>query len=122
MSRPLDPTDNGPEFDDFLEALRRAVRLRLAGEWKGAREALFRLGDAFIDRSREDLQRWTGLLAVGALTRADFDWLVQGRRDLGELEALRAAGITTAQADRLRAAVVETVVSTAFAHFLGWKA
>lgn len=122
MSPTYDAGTGKPDFDAFLQSLRQAVRIRLAAEWKGARETIFRLGDAFVDRSRDDLARWTGLLSVGALTKADFDWLVQGRRELAELEALRAAGLTTAEADRLRAAVVETVVSTAFVHFLGWKA
>lgn len=114
--------DSDPEFARFFDLLKLAVRERLARDWQGVRDGLFQIGDTFLDRSRSDLARWTGLLSVGALTRADFDWLVQGRRELAELEALRNAGITLAQADRLRVAVVETVVSTAFAHFLGWKA
>ena len=35
-----------------------------------------------------DLARWTALLESGDLTPADFTWLVQGKRDLSEVEAL----------------------------------
>lgn len=107
-----------PDFGAFLEGLRAAVRDRLSSDWAEYRKTLFAIGDGFIDSTRQDLERWTGLLSVGALTREDFDWLVQGRRDLAEMEALRNAGLSLAQVDRLRAALVETVVSTAFRHFL----
>jgi hypothetical protein len=109
---------SSPNFKGFLAALRIELADRLKTEWAAHRTALFQVGERFIERTREDLERWSGLLAVGALTRKDFDWLVQGRRDLAGMEALQNAGLSIAQADRFRSALVETIVGTAFRHFL----
>lgn len=114
---PADPAANRG-FEAFMRQLKTALRERLEREWPNFRSALFEIGDGFIDRTRTDLARWTGLLAVGALSPEDFEWLVFGRRELAELEALRLAGLSLAQVDRFRAALVETVVGTAFRHFL----
>ncbi len=106
------------DFDAFVRSLKDALRDRLSSDWPAYRAALFQIGDGFVDRTRGDMARWTGLLATGALTRDDFEWLVFGRRELAELEALRLAGLSLAQIDRFRAALVETIVGTAFRHFL----
>lgn len=108
----------GPEFDGFIQNLKNALRDRLASDWPAYRAALFQIGSGFVDRTRGDMARWTGLLATGALTRDDFEWLVFGRRELAELEALRLAGLSLAQIDRFRAALVETIVGATFRHFL----
>lgn len=113
-------TENLPkrDFDTFIRQVKEALRDRLASDWPAYRSALFQIGDGFVDRTRSDMARWTGLLSTGALTRDDFEWLVFGRRELAELEALRLAGLSLAQIDRFRAALVETIVGTAFRHFL----
>jgi hypothetical protein len=107
-----------PDFSSFMQALREALRTRIAADWQTYRDALDQLTDRFLKGSRADLERWTGLLAAGSLTRDDFEWLVEGRKDLARVEVLRDAGLSFAQIDRLRAAVVETVVGTAFRAFL----
>lgn len=112
------PSPRSGDFETFLRALREALRERLSQEWPAYRTALFEIGDGFIARTRSDMARWTGLVAVGALTPQDFEWLVYGRRELAELESLRLAGLSLAQVDRFRAALVEVVVGTAFRHFL----
>lgn len=106
------------DFDDFIRQLKDALRARLSTDWPAYRAALFQIGDGFVDRTRSDMARWSGLLATGALTREDFEWLVFGRRELAELEALRLAGLSLAQIDRFRATLVEVIVGTAFGHFL----
>lgn len=106
------------DFEAFVRQLKDSLRDRVATDWPTYRAALFQIGEGFVDRTRGDMARWTGLLATGALTRDDFEWLVFGRRELAELEALRLAGLSLAQIDRFRAALVETIVGTAFRHFL----
>ena len=52
------------------------------------------------------------------LTPDDFTWLVQGKRDLAEMEGLKQAGIALARVDRFRSSLLDTVVGTAFDVFL----
>lgn len=102
-----------PDFDDFLGELRSNFR-RLANEHASefseeARED----AERFVRETREDLERWTRRLAAGELSQADFEFLVEGKKDLAELEALERAGLARIRADRFRDSLVSTVVGTA---------
>ncbi len=102
------------DFDRFLELLKDNLKA-LAQEHLGdLRDAALRDGQAFVAATRADLERWLALVAEGALTRDDFEWLVQGKKDLAELEALKQAGLAKVRLDRFRSSLVELVVNTAF--------
>jgi hypothetical protein len=100
-------------FDDFLDALRTDLAALAEEQWREYRGEILRDGRDFAESVREDLERWMGLVRDGSLTPEDFAWLVQGKRDLAEMEALRAAGLAQARVDRLRSALLDTVVGAA---------
>ncbi len=102
------------DFDRFLELLKENLLALAQEHWTDVRDAALRDGQTFVRRTREDLERWLTLLAAGDLTREDFEWLVQGRRDLAEMEALKQAGLAKVRLDRFRSALVDVVVKTAF--------
>ncbi len=107
-----------PDFDAFRETLRERLRALVEEQWSDYRDAALGDGRAFIENTEADLARWTALLEEGTLTPEDFTWLVQGRRDLAEMEGLKQAGLTLARLDRFRIALLDTVVGTAFDVFL----
>lgn len=107
-----------PDFDAFRDTLLDRLRALVETEWADHRDAAFGDGRAFIENTEADLARWAALLEAGALTPEDFTWLVQGRRDLAEMEGLKQAGLTLARLDRFRASLLDTVVGTAFDVFL----
>ncbi len=86
--------------------------------WKEFREAAEKDGNAFLDRTEEDLRRWTKLLAQGDLSQDDFEWLVAGKKDLAEMEALKQAGLALVRLERFRNALISLVVDTAFETFV----
>jgi hypothetical protein len=100
-------------FDDFLEALKIGLTDLAEQHWRAYREEIVHDGRAFAESLRLDLERWAQLARDGSLTPEDFAWLVQGKRDLAEMTALRASGLTQARLDRLRAGLVDTVIGTA---------
>lgn len=102
------------DFDRFLELLRENLKALVREHWGEVRDAALRDGRAFVEATRADLERWLGLLADGALTHEDFEWLVQGKRDLAELEALKLAGLAKVRLDQFRSSLVDLVVRTAF--------
>lgn len=107
-----------PHFREFLRRLFRALALRIREEWAESSGILRGVADDMVGASADDLARWSGLLASGAIAPKDYQWLVQGRVDLARMETLRKAGFTRSQIDRFRAILVETVVRTAVAFFL----
>ncbi len=107
-----------PGFDTFRDTFLDRLRAIALDEWAEVRDAALGDGLAFVDQAEADLVRWTELLAAGALTPEDFTWLVQGKRDLAELESLKQLGLGLARLDRFRSALLDTLVGTAFDVFL----
>jgi len=104
-------------FKEFLDILKTETEKVVRAEWQDCREAALRDGQAFVEKTKADLERWTGLLIAGGLSREDFEWLLQGKKDLAELEALRQAGLAQARLDRFRDSIVGVVARTALRVF-----
>lgn len=106
------------DFDTFVSTFRDRLKALALAEWDDVRDAAVGDGLAFVEQSKADLARWTMLLEDGALTPEDFTWLVQGKRDLVEMESLKQLGLGLARLDRFRSSLLDTVVGTAFDVFL----
>lgn len=107
-----------PDFDDFLENLKKGLEELAKKNWAEFREAAEKDGKAFVEKTKEDLRRWTKLLAQGDLSKDDFEFLVAGKKDLAEMEALRQAGLTLVRLERFQNALISLVIDTAFETFL----
>jgi len=71
-------------------------------------------GEAFANAMKADLQLWTQQVTSGALSKADFEFLVRGKRDLATMNALTEAGAAQATVDRVRSQLVNLVITAAF--------
>lgn len=107
-----------PDFSAFRTTLLDRLKVLAQEEWAAHRDDALSDGRAFLAATEADLERWTALLEEGVLTPEDFAWLVEGRRDLVEMEALQRAGLSLARLDRFRASLLDTVVGTALDVFL----
>ena len=107
-----------PDFKDFLDTLAERISSLAVGSLKDFKAAITKDGKAFVEKAKADLERWTTLLADGQLTKDDFEWLVQGKKDLAELAALKQAGLAKARLDKFRNSLIEVVVGTAVEKFL----
>ena len=106
------------DFSDFWESVKKGLVEVAEKNWKEFREAAEKDGSAFLDRTKEDLRRWTKLLAQGDLSQDDFEWLVAGKKDLAEMEALKQAGLALVRLERFQNALISLVVDTAFDTFI----
>jgi hypothetical protein len=106
------------DFSDFWESVKKGLVEVAEKNWKEFREAAEKDGNAFLDRAEEDLRRWTKLLAQGDLSQDDFEWLVAGKKDLAEMEALKQAGLALVRLERFQNALISLVVDTAFDTFV----
>ncbi|ULQ57059.1 hypothetical protein KJS94_02460 [Flavihumibacter rivuli] len=71
-------------------------------------------GKQFLKETKENLKRWTILLAEGKLTTRDFEWLVLSQKDLAQMVALKQAGLSLIRIDQFRQSLLNLVVDTVF--------
>lgn len=105
-------------YDDFINAVEEGVKGLAKNTIKGFKDEAVTDAKAFLDASKDDLQRWTKLLANGELSQDDFEWLVMGRKDVAELHALKQKGLALVRIDRFKNALLNLVIDTAFDVFL----
>jgi hypothetical protein len=101
-----------PDFNEILAALRTALEDLVEAQWQQVKAAALKDGKAFLEQTRADLERWTQLLAAGSLTPEEFAFLVQAKKDLAALEALKQRGLAKARLTRFRNALLDTLVNT----------
>jgi hypothetical protein len=69
----------------------------------------------FLERSRDDLNRWVAELKRGDIDKDEFESSVKGQRDVAEMRALKQAGLAQVQIDTFTNGVLDIIVSAAFA-------
>jgi hypothetical protein len=106
------------DFNDYLAALKTELPEFVAYSWKNEKTAALKDAQTFVQQAEADLERWTALLARGDLTRDDFEWLVAGKKDLAELNALKRKGLSRVALERFINGLIDTIVTTAFRVFL----
>lgn len=102
------------KFDEFFKELNKELLEFAEYSWRKYRESAVKDGKAFLDKNKTDLERWVKLLASGALTHDDFEWLIAGKKDLVEMYALKQAGLTKVALDRFINGLIDTIVATTF--------
>jgi hypothetical protein len=105
-------------FNHYLDELKEEIMAFAEADWKQFKNAAVADGDAFVERLREDLENWTAKLVNGDLSQGDFAWLVAGKKDLAELEALKQTGLIQARLENFVNGLVDVVVNTAVKVFL----
>lgn len=108
-----------PNFDDFIKQLKSNLVDHARQFGDDVKDEFVEDGKAFAEEAKQDLQRWTQLLAEDRLTRDDFEFLVKGKKDVAKMEALKQKGLAKARIDKLKSALLGTVVSSAFSLFGG---
>ena len=65
-----------------------------------------------LKKMKGRLEKWSSELADGKLTRAEFEFLIQGQKDLLELVALKGLGISRVRTDEFANGVLKIISST----------
>ena len=105
-------------FDDYLEELKTGLKELARNTLKGFEKQATEDGRAFIEETKEDLQRWTSRLAKGELSKEDFEDLVLGQKELAKLVALKEAELARKRIQDFRNALVNLVIDTAIKVFI----
>lgn len=105
-------------FNDFWDTLKTAVEDFAETSFNNLKDQAIKDGQAFLDKTKDDIKQWTQELADGTLSEDDFRFLLLGKKDLAELEALKEAGLAAAETDKFISGLINTVVSTAVKIFI----
>lgn len=101
-------------FDDFVEALNIGAKDLAKEIFDGFEDEAKDDAKAFLEKTKQDMQRWTKLIAQGDLTKQDFTDLVQAKKALAEIHALRQTGVALTKLERFRTGLINLVIDTAF--------
>jgi hypothetical protein len=69
--------------------------------------------EAFLDQSRDRLEKWMQLLADKQIDEDEFGWLVESQKGAAEMAALQKANAGTMKIEQFRDSVLQTIVTTA---------
>jgi hypothetical protein len=105
-------------FNDFWKELTSQLGTFASKNWQSYKKDAESDATAFATSMKDDLQTWTSELAQGTLTSDDFKFLVQGKKDLAALVALKQAGLAEAALDQFVNGVLNVIVSAATKVFL----
>ena len=107
-----------PDINDFLVSLKDELLGFAEDNLNEYKDELLKDGNDFAKKLKNDLERWGQGLISGALNQKDFEFLVKGKKDLAEMEALKQAGLGKIKINKLRDGVIGIVVNSALKTFL----
>ena len=105
-------------FNDFLLTLKDDLTGFAKENLNEYKDELLKDGNAFVTKTKEDLERWTVALGTGALSRADFEFLLKGKKDLAEMESLKQLGLSKIRINKITDGVINIVIGSAVKTFL----
>ena len=107
-----------PTFNDFLTTIKNDLLEFAKENLEEYKDELLKDGNEFVKKTKKDLERWTEGLASGALSKADFEFLLKGKRDLAEMEALKQLGLSKIRVNKITNGVIDIVMGSAVKTFL----
>ena len=76
-------------------------------------ERVLKEANSFVDDSKENLIKWSAAMAKGELSKEDYVWLLNSKKDLLKVTALKEIGLTQIQAEKFRNALFTLVIEQA---------
>ena len=107
-----------PTFNDFVSTLKNDLLDFAKINYEEYKDELLKDGTLFIEKAKADLERWTDGLASGALSKEDFEFLLKGKKDLAQMEALKQLGLSKIRITKITNGIIDVVVGGAFKTFL----
>lgn len=101
------------DFKQFAQEAEANLKNLVTADFKDYTQAAMADGKAFLERSRQDLERWLQLRAAGQLTDDDLLWLIQSKKDLAVLQALKQAGVSQTRLEGFKNDLIQLAIQTA---------
>lgn len=107
-----------PNFNDFIVTLKSDLLDFATENLEEYKDELLKDGTQFVEKTKSDLERWTDGLASGALSPKDFEFLLRGKKDLAEMEALKQLGLSKIRITKIFNSLTNVIAGSAIKTFL----
>jgi len=104
-------------FDDFWKALAAGIEGLAVGTFANYKEQVIKDGQAFAQKLKDDLNKWTMQIAAGELDADGLKWLIDGRKVDAEMLALKEKGLAKAALDEFFSKLENLIVGTVLKFF-----
>ncbi|MBN3264327.1 hypothetical protein [Pectobacterium brasiliense] len=101
-------------FEEIIGALGQEIKNYAQDSWFSYKEAAIKDGMDFVDKLKNDLERWTIQLANQQISKDEFTFLVKAKADLVTLNALKQEGLAKTQYDKFINGLISAVISSVF--------
>ena len=100
------------DFEKILQELKKSLITLFNDKFSEFSQESKKDVTAFLNESKDKLERWTTLLKQGKLTLDDFEWLMQSQKDLFHLKALQTVGVSKISLGHFKNKIIKTIVNT----------
>jgi len=107
-----------PTFNDFISTAKNDLLDFAKENFEEYKDELLKDGSTFLEKTRSDIERWTEGLASGALSPADFEFLLKGKKDIAQMEALKQIGLSKIRISKITNGIIDVMVGSAVKTFL----
>lgn len=102
------------DFKNVFDEVVKTIKDYATTFFKQNKDDVVNEAKTVLNAHKEDIKRWINLVSEGKLTQDDMNDLVGGRIDLDKMEALKLKGMSKGKVDRIKAFLIDTVVTTIF--------
>lgn len=100
------------DFRQVLETLKNGVTGLATSTFQNYTNAAKTDALNLIDMIQGNLKTWTVELAEGKISTKDFEYLVLGQKEVVEMMALKNAGISAIELDKLKGSIFQFIIKT----------
>jgi hypothetical protein len=103
------------DIDKLLNEIKQQSLELLVNKYKEFKSELQQDITAFLESSKQKLERWALLVIDGSITKEELEWLLKSQQDLITLQALQTAGLSKIKLNTIKNGIIKTVFQTIIA-------
>ncbi|MBF7093529.1 hypothetical protein IUY40_18510 [Flavobacterium sp. ALJ2] len=93
----------------LIEELKNKLKVSIAKSYKDNKSELEKDLNAFLETSKEKLERWMILFSIGDLTEEELEWLLKSQLDLMTLQTLQTTGISKIKLNAIKNNIIKMI-------------
>jgi hypothetical protein len=98
-------------MNDIIESVLDELKTMAITMAKDEAEAFSADAKDFLERAKDDVAKWTKQLKNGEITKEDFRDLLEMKKSVAEMQALKQKGIAKIRLEQLQNQMLDTVTS-----------
>ena len=100
-------------FDDFLASVKGGLGDLVSNTIGDFADSAKERAENFLTETQEDLKKWVKQLADGEISQDDFEFLVKGKAEVGQINALLELGAAKVAVDNFRMGFIQLLKDSA---------